>query len=458
MLLRGMQIITAGWLVAAAAVTSGQVTAGAAPTQVLTGTVPVQARGATVLGPHDANAAVHLAIPLAPRDQAALNAFVAAVSDPRSATYGQYLDPAAFAARFGPAPATISAVQRYLDGFGFRTAMNGAVLLDADGTTAMAEAAFHVRLLDERATGGNSLQQGDTFYAPATEPTIPAGLDVLGVTGLSDVTAEHTSIEPSTAARWGGGPGPGGLTPSQIRGMYELDPLYAQGITGAGQHLALFELATYLPADVADYEAEYGLPQIPLNNVLVDGGCVKHCVRDSDEVTLDIEMDAAVAPGVDDITVYEGPNTNAGALDTYARIAKDDVAHTVSTSWGDCEANTPTAVLHAESAIFGEMAAQGQSIFAAAGDTGAFDCVGDGTRIGLGVDDPGSQPLMVSVGGTTIMVDPKKNPNPSHLPEKVWNEKSEMGGGLGRRAERRVAASVVADRPRCAQRLLGWLP
>ena len=42
-----------------------------------------------------------------------------------------------------------------------------------------------------------------------------------------------------------------------------------------------------------------------------------------------------------------------------------------------------------------QMAAQGQSIYAASGDSGAYD---NGST--LSVDDPASQPFMVGVGGT----------------------------------------------------------
>ena len=51
------------------------------------------------------------------------------------------------------------------------------------------------------------------------------------------------------------------------------------------------------------------------------------------EVTLDIELALALAPG-SQIYVYEGPNSDQGVLDTYNRIATDNIAKQMSTSWG----------------------------------------------------------------------------------------------------------------------------
>ncbi len=67
---------------------------------------------------------------------------------------------------------------------------------------------------------------------------------------------------------------------------------------------------------------------------------------------------------------------------------------------------------------------QGQSMFGAEGDTGAFSCIrSDGTTI-LNVLDPPSQPWVTSVGGTSFEnFNPGANPNPTYPTgqETVWN-------------------------------------
>ena len=81
-----------------------------------------------------------------------------------------------------------------------------------------------------------------------------------------------------------------------------------------------------------------------------------------------------------------------------------------------------------ENTIFEEAAAQGQSVFSAAGDDGSDDCAGQAaTPVApiLSVDDPGSQPFVTSVGGTTI-------DNATQPPaERVWNDGASFGAGGG---------------------------
>ena len=57
------------------------------------------------------------------------------------------------------------------------------------------------------------------------------------------------------------------------------------------------------------------------------------------EVDADIEITLAVAPDVKHLIVYNAPNDYTGQteLDEYTAIANQDVASTISSSWGECE-------------------------------------------------------------------------------------------------------------------------
>jgi len=112
----------------------------------------------------------------------------------------------------------------------------------------------------------------------------------------------------------------------------------------------------------------------------------------ADEVTLDIETVAAFASGISNIFVYEATNTTQAWIDDWTQIANDDKAKVVSCSFGEPEGDSATIVF--DDQIFQQMATQGQSVFVAAGDNGAFDA-GDST---LAVDEPASQPLATAVG------------------------------------------------------------
>jgi hypothetical protein len=117
---------------------------------------------------------------------------------------------------------------------------------------------------------------------------------------------------------------------------------------------------------------------------------------------------AAVSAPSASLLVYEAPNqtSDASSLAMFERIASDDAAQVVSTSWGICEALNAQGNATAESAIFNRMAVQGQTVVAAAGDAGSEDCfdtVGPGgAGADLAIDDPGAQPDVVSAGGTSL--------------------------------------------------------
>jgi kumamolisin len=115
------------------------------------------------------------------------------------------------------------------------------------------------------------------------------------------------------------------------------------------------------------------------------------------------------------------------------KIADDDTASTISTSWGLCEQDIGAGAAKGENIAFTQMAMQGQSIFAAAGDNGAYDCLEDGTSNAdkVAVDDPGSQPWVTSAGGSSFSgYDPGSNPTPTYPAgvESVWNDLDQCNG------------------------------
>ena len=96
----------------------------------------------------------------------------------------------------------------------------------------------------------------------------------------------------------------------------------------------------------------------------------------------------------------------------------------VSSSWAVCEQDVSASYVQAENVVFEQMAAQGQSMFGAEGDTGAFSCIRSDGTTGLAVLDPPSQPWVTSVGGTSFEnFNPGASTSPSYPTgrETVWN-------------------------------------
>jgi kumamolisin len=105
-----------------------------------------------------------------------------------------------------------------------------------------------------------------------------------------------------------------------------------------------------------------------VTNISVDHGGAAKPSGPSGEDEVDIEDVVSLAPKAG-IYVYETPNTNTGWIDALAKIAHDDNAKVVSISWAGCETGNANAAN--EWIVFGDMAAQGQSVYAASGDWGS---------------------------------------------------------------------------------------
>ncbi len=109
--------------------------------------------------------------------------------------------------------------------------------------------------------------------------------------------------------------------------------------------------------------------------------------------------------------VYEAPNTDPGFADAFFAAASDNTADTVSTSWGYSESFIQQAIANgteapAYAAVFdevcAELGAQGQSAFAASGDSGAYGALDDAKTTNVTVDAPAASPLITAAGGTTL--------------------------------------------------------
>ena len=146
---------------------------------------------------------------------------------------------------------------------------------------------------------------------------------------------------------------------------YGFDSLYGQGREAVGQRVAIFELKPFTASDISAYQACFGT-HVPVSTVKVDGGATG---SQSGEAALDIEAVAGLAPS-SSITVYSGPNTVTGPIDTYAAIINARAGTTVlnkviTTSWGQCEGagGIDPAQQPAETTLFQQATAQGQTMW-----------------------------------------------------------------------------------------------
>jgi subtilase family serine protease len=399
------------------------------------------AKSARDIGGVAAATRMHVTVVLRVRHAAALAAYAREVSQPGSSVYHAFLTPAEFAQRFGPTPAEVGAVEASMRAHGLLPGAVGAnrLSIPLTGTAAKIERAFSLSF--RRRAIGRSRVAVVANAAPAFDARV-AG-DVQAVEGLSSVSAPKPLIlhraadtalrsvlgprlapraEPGAATACPGAQAAASsqsaYTADQIAAAYRFSDLYAQGAEGQGQTVAIYELESYDPNDIAAYQACYGI-SASVSNVPVDGGV--GAGEGSGEAALDIENAVGLAPKAR-FLIYEGPNSNqdspgSGPYDTFSAIVSQDRARVVSVSWGECEQLQGSNNVSAESTLFEEAAAQGQSIVSATGDNGAEDCNG-GNGVPdpeQAVDDPGSQPFVTAVGGTSLR---SLGPPPT---ETVWN-------------------------------------
>ena len=346
-----------------------------------------------------------LEVSLKVRNQANLDAFVRAVSDPKSPLYQHYLTVAQYAAEYGASDAQVAQVTSYLKSEGLSVGQVTAnhLTVSVSGSAADVEKAFDVSL-------GTYTASGHSFYANASAATLPASIAsvVSGVAGLNDQALHTSYLEQSKAVVSHAGTT---ITPTVAREGYNLTTDISDGYNGSGKTIALAEFSSYTASDVSEYNSKYSLGAKAASVVSVDGGSTDNSGEDEDE--LDIEVDYALAPGAT-IKVYEAPNSDAGEVALYSAIVSADTA-SASSSWGEPE--TEEDNLSSDDADFEEAAAQGQSFFAASGDDGADD---NGSS--LSVDYPASDPYVSGTAATELTVSSGKWSS-----ETAW---SGSGGGI----------------------------
>ncbi len=412
-------------LLASAAMFAGtNAGAAASPADLFAGPPP-QAFAATV-GDLAPATPIRLVLALPLRDEAGAEAFARDVSTPASGQYGGYLTPAQFAARFGALPEHEQAAIAWAraHGLSIDQRSRSRTTVTVSGPLATIETLFATRLAAYRAPDG---QPG---FAPLVAPSLPDALagHVVGVIGLASARHDATLVrraapgEVRTQNATGVG---GGYSPADFRTAYVVPP---QPTSQAPQTVAVFEQGGFAMADLTQFAQHYGLPTPPVTVRNVNGfdGRITNANVEL-EAVLDIDTVLGINPAVSQILVYEdgADPFPVALLDSLTAMADDDTAKTISISYGDFERNMGQAAQKAEHTALLQFAAQGQTVYASAGDNGPYDVTKKATFVV--VLDPASQPGVTGVGGTTLFTGPRA----AYEIETTWNLLASGFGATG---------------------------
>jgi subtilase family serine protease len=386
----------------------------------------VQLAHATLVGATASARQIKLSITLPLRDAAGAARLAQHVSTPGDSLYRHYLTPAQYAARFGASVADYRLVAAWAKSQGLTPGeeFSAHTVLPLTGTVAALKTAFGTQFNDYRDNTGR------VFYAATGAVQVPQEIAsrISAVIGLSNKNHFQPLAKrlPAGMPLSIGGSGPGGAySASDLRTIYSVP---AQPAATKAETVAVFEQGGFDPNDISIYELRNKLPATPAIFRSVDGyGGAINSPNIEAEAVLDIDMLIGLNPAVGKVLVYEAGATEdfgTALVDSYAAMASDNKAQTISISYGLDEALQNPATLQAENTGLMQLVAQGQGVYVSSGDQGAY---GDELN-GLNVEDPGAQPNVVGVGGTTLFTGQKA----SYRYEVVWNElQTAIAGATG---------------------------
>jgi uncharacterized repeat protein (TIGR03803 family) len=382
--------------------------------QVLLGHVPaaVARLGLRPVGRLPATNRLNLAIGLPLRNTNALNQLLQDIYDPASPQFRRYLTPEQFTEQFGPTKEDYEAVVRFAKSHGLDITArhSNRVLLDVAGQVVDIEKAFQITLRTYQHP-----TEARQFYAPAVEPSVEPRLAVLDISGLNNYARPRPAsyrTSGATADGHGSGSGPNGSFMGK-----DFRNAYAPGVTltGAGQMVGLVEFNGFYAGDITTYETMAGLPNVPIQVVLLDGfnGIpVTSELIGVVEASLDIEMAICMAPGLSKVVVFDA-GANGVFNDILNAIAANPQIKQLSSSFGGFAQNATS------DQIFQQIAVQGQSFFEASFDGDSWvNSVINYTYPYPYNYWPSDNPYVTSVGGTSLTMN---GSGASYASERVWN-------------------------------------
>ncbi|MGB8769596.1 MAG: S53 family peptidase, partial [Candidatus Korobacteraceae bacterium] len=442
------------------------------------GSVPPLARPESDRGPVDAALpmqGMRLVFRLTPAQQSSLDMLLQQQQDRASANYHKWLTPEQYADRFGLSIADIQRAAQWLrqQGFADVTSARSRTGIAFSGSAAQVESAFHTPI-------HQYVVNGNAHYANTSEPSLPSAFRgvVLGITALNDFRPRPHGIikqvHPNFTSDISGNHF---LAPDDFATIYDIQGLYGSGITGTGQTIAVMGQSDLSKDsnhgnqyDVVTFRTVSNLPTANLQVLLVPGDNDPGIVaNDVDEANLDVEWAGAVAKNASLIYV----NSQNALFNALQYAVDQNLAPVITISYGLCEAQLSPSDINTLTTLAQQANAQGQTIVAPSGDSGAADCDYSGdpsnpvksATHGYAVDMPASLPYVTGMGGTEFSEGDATGATQywsgtnngsalSYIPEMVWNDTvsdgslAASGGGVSKLFSKpswQTGAGVPAD-------------
>jgi subtilase family serine protease len=358
-----------------------------------------------------------------PEREAAAIKYIDEMHDATSPNFHKWLTPDQFAEHFGVAKQDVDAVTSWLksQGFTIHGVPASGLLIDFSGTAAQVRGAYHTEI-------HNLEVNGKKHFANMSDPQIPAALApaVSGIVSLHNFYPRPQNVRKAKPAYDNATVGNHDIVPGDLAAIYNLNPLFAAGITGKGQSVMVLE-DTYLysTGDWTIFRKTFGLTRpypfgslsqvspagaLTCENPGFQGNPSDPGYEDDSEAAIDVDWATAAAPNAAIILAACTDTTAFGAFIALENTLNGPVANlpsSVSLSFEDPESDRGTAGNAFISNLYQQAVMEGVSVFVASGDglSAAFRGAGP-TTDGIQVNALASTPYNVAVGGTDFGYNP----------------------------------------------------
>ncbi|MGH8218951.1 MAG: S53 family peptidase [Steroidobacteraceae bacterium] len=400
------------------------------------------------LGPADPRSTMTISLRL--KSSASLDAILQRLYDPSSPEYRQWLSEAQLDAALAAAPRDVATIRQFLASHHLSVLSEARGEILAQGTAADVEAAFRTPLhlfdvhgqivrantaapsisgsagalvstvgglTDQRMSphwrmgrepdgtafapmAVNAVENGRFFSAQCFRPPEQATFKSSGVIATYFGNRYGQDIDGSGAIE------PCGYQPSDAWSAYGLAPLYAHGLDGTGETIAIVEAfgSTTIERDVAAFSAVYGLPPADLTMVGTPTAAVYSTDSDQQgwaiETTLDVEWAHAIAPGAKVLLIVAPDDKQIHLSQAVVNAATRPGVVVISSSYGFPESREDHAEFKGFERANKIAAALGISVDYSTGDSGDLIAA-------LGYSDvsyPASSPWATAIGGVSVGV------------------------------------------------------
>jgi Pro-kumamolisin, activation domain/Bacterial Ig-like domain (group 3) len=421
---------------------------GHVPHVVANASVVGGARDMGHLDPNTAMQGMRIVLRSSPEQSRELRRIIDEQQDKKTTNYHQWVTPEEFGNAFGAHDDDIQQVSAWLakQGFKVENVTKGKRVIQFSGTSGQVEHAFQTSMHTYEFKGETHASNSTEISVPEALAPVIAGVNglhnffrkshMVGAQKISDLQ-DYLRLGPaytsSSSVHYVG--------PSDFATIYNTAPLLAAGINGTGQTIAVVGRTDILMSDVQTYRQLFNLP--PNDPIFIHAGQDNGVEPGDDgESDLDVEISGGIAPNATVKFVIGTPTFNVdGITNSIEYIVENNIADIMSISYGSCEAIEGAGGNLFNSEVFEQAAAQGISVFVAAGDGGPAGCDLQGSQtyevLGYATGAEASTPYSVSVGGTMFYGDQgagfstywSASNNPlyqssalTYIPEYPWNE------------------------------------